>query len=140
LDTYSAARFLGRRIERSWRCLEIGSGMSTLWLAQRCAQVELLRAEIARRKVSNATIHYRWQAAEMCDFSAWSGQPPDFVLIDGGPRPQCLVAALAVVKPGGFVYVDNTDLASTAQNSRDLLEAHARAHDCTIWVFRGLVP
>lgn len=147
---YAAARFLARRIGHTWRILEIGSGMSTLWLAQRCAQVdsieadqrwvELLSAEIARRKVANAKIHFRWQAAEMCDFSAWADSRPDLVFIDGGPRPQCLVAALAVVKPGGLVYVDNTDLASTAQNCRNLLEAHAQAHDCTIRIFRGLVP
>jgi precorrin-6B methylase 2 len=147
---YAAIRFLRRRITPAWRVLEIGAGMSTLWLARHCGQVDsieadqrwvdLLRADIARHGVTNARVLFRWRADEMCDFRDWPDGSLDLAFVDGGPRPQCLEAALPKVKPGGFVYVDNTDSVKTAQNSRELLEAYAREHRCPMWIFRGFVP
>lgn len=147
---YSAARHLARQIKRNWQVLEIGSGMSTLWLAERCAEVnsieadarwvEALNREIVRRRLTNAHIHFRWQANHMCDFSAWPDSSLDLVFIDGGPRPACFEAALAKVKAGGYIYVDNTDIEKTAQNSRFLVESFATDSGATLRVFRGFVP
>jgi len=147
---YAAIRFLRAQAKPDWRVLEIGSGMSTLWLARYCCIVDsieadetwvsLLQKEIARRKISNAHVHFRWRANEMCDFSNWADASLDLAFVDGGPRPECFTAALPKVKPGGFIYVDNTDIAKTAQHSRELVTAYATAEKCPLWIFRGFVP
>jgi predicted O-methyltransferase YrrM len=147
---YPAIRFLRTHLTHASRVLEIGSGMSTLWLAQHCDHVDSieadqrwvgwLREEIARRHLSNVEVLFRWQAAEMCDFSNWPDASLDLVFVDGGPRPQCCEAALPKLKPGGFLYVDNTDIAKTAANSRELIEAYGRERYCAVRIFRGFVP
>lgn len=147
---YPAIRFLAQRARRDWQVLEIGSGMSTLWLAQHCGQVDsieadeawfkLLRDEIGRRKLPNSRVNLRWRANEMCDFSNWADASLDLAIVDGGPRPECFTAALPKVKPGGYLYVDNTDISKTAQHSRELVLGYAETHRCAMWVFRGLVP
>lgn len=147
---YSAIRFLKRRARSDWRVLEIGSGMSTIWLAQHCGEVDsieadetwvtLLRHEIEKRRLSNVRVHFHWRADEMCDFSRWADLSFDLAFVDGGPRPECFTAAIPKVKPGGFIYVDNTDIVKTAQHSRELVLAYARAHGCRLWIFQGLVP
>jgi Methyltransferase domain len=147
---YPAIRFLRRRFNGNWHVLEIGSGMSTLWLASHCAQVEsieadqrcvdLLQAEIARRRIPNVHLFFRWLADEMCDFSQWPDASFDLAFVDGGPRTECFINALPKVKSGGYVYVDNTDIAKTSGRSRELLLAYAREHRCQTWIFRGFAP
>jgi hypothetical protein len=147
---YPAIRFLHRQLNRNWHVLEIGSGMSTLWLASHCARVEsieadqrwvdLLQVEIDRRRVTNAHVAFRWVATEMCDFSQWPDASFDLALVDGGPRAACFTSALPKVRPGGFIYVDNTDIENTSGDAGERLLAHAREHRCRTWTFRSFVP
>lgn len=147
---FPALRYLAARTTRDWRVLEIGSGMSTIWLAERCGYVDsieaderwvgLVESQIARRNLRNVQVHYRWRADEMCCFSNWPDESLDLVFVDGGPRPECFTAALPKLKPGGFVYVDNTDVAAISQHASELVHAAARERGWRMLVFRGLVP
>ncbi|MDD2765426.1 MAG: class I SAM-dependent methyltransferase [Opitutaceae bacterium] len=147
---YNARQALARHICPDWQVLEIGSGMSTLWLARRCRQVDSfeadpdwvqkIRAELQRLGLPNVRVHYRWHWQELCDFSAWPDESLDLLVVDGGPRPECIEAGFPKVKPGGYIYVDNTDQPRTAGRSKSVLIELARQPGARLWTFRDFVP
>ena len=156
--------WFGQRIERPWippsatqvierflppgaQVLEIGAGMSTLWLARRCQSMlsieadqkwfEQLRGIIAQRGLKNVNLQYRWQAHEMCDFSAIPDGSLHFCLIDGGPRLECLRAALPKMRTDGLIYVDNTDL---HLSTKEFLLTLPTTHSLRLTFHRGFAP
>jgi len=147
---YSAARELARRLTPAATVLEIGGGMSTLWLARRCRRLVTyeadpvwcgqLREMIRARGLGNVELHHRWMAQEMADFGAFADRSLDLVFIDGGPREWCVRSSFAKVRPGGAVYVDNTDVPGIAGRSRELLLAHAQATRAGVRHFVDFVP
>ncbi len=147
---YPAINYLARRIAPAARALEIGAGMSTFWLAARCADVfsieanedwfSFLQAEAARRGLSNLRLEYRWQADHMCDFRAIPDHSLDLVFVDGGPRLACIQAALPKLKAGGLLYVDNTDDAGSDHSTKRFLRENAAATGARLTFFRGLPP
>jgi len=157
-------RYYGKLVERPWippsatrkiqgfltpdtRVLEIGGGMSTLWLAKRCRSLlsieadqkwfDQLRALVVERGLNHVDLQFRWQASEMCDFSSLSDGSLDFCLIDGGPRLECIQAALPKMKPDGLIYVDNTDLYIP---SKEFLLTLPAMHSCRLSFHRGFAP
>jgi hypothetical protein len=146
---FSAIRYIRRQVRREWRVLEIGSGMSTLWFAERCAEVDSIEADVSwherlvaelAARGSQARVHYRWRWDHMCDFSMWPDRSLDLLFVDGGPRPECVEAGLAKVRPGGLIYVDNTDQPRTSGRSKDLLIRLAREPGTELTTFRDFVP
>ncbi len=122
---YRAVKCLDELIEPDWRILEFGSGMSTSWFARRCAFV--LSLETDRRWFANVRVHLERAGLENVDCrlcSATADGDPDYsgaisdhgdsafdlALVDGARRDLALEVALALVKPGGYVFLDNTDL------------------------------
>jgi len=117
---YPVVRHLERLLQPSWTVLEFGSGGSTLWLAERVARVvshehdpawyrrvsEKLGAE-GRRNVTLKLIESReaYIAPEPAPAPGF-----DFVLVDGHWRDGCARAAVRLVRPGGLVYFDNSDV------------------------------
>lgn len=143
----SATRDIGSRLSSAARGLEIGAGMSTLWLAPRCgslvtieadeAWVKSLRNILAERGWGHVDLRALWRAEEMCDFADIPDGSLDFCLIDGGPRAACLRAALPKLKPDGWAYVDNTDLYPDAKALLLTLEAQNRG---SLVFHRGFAP
>jgi len=107
-----AVEYLGLLVEAPFRVLEHGSGGSTRWLAARCHSVtayeinEAWRGAVAALGLPNVTLkdsHYPHENME---------QPFDLLFIDGEPlrdRAVWLAQAVTLVKPGGYVVLDNAN-------------------------------
>ena len=115
---YFAIDALDRLVKPEYRIVEIGAGMSTLWLAERAALVQsyewdegwysLLSAELEKRKASNVILR-RCRGHEFMGFTDIVDGSVDLAFIDGGPRSLCLFNLWAKVKKGGSLYLDNWD-------------------------------
>jgi hypothetical protein len=115
---YRAIDELDNLIQKDWKILEFGSGMSTVWLAQRCELVRSIEHDrawyekvseiIEEKKIANIIYEYR-EPDRYTDLSAFEDNYFDFVLIDGLQRSECVKSALPKLKNPGFVYLDNCD-------------------------------
>lgn len=149
---YRAVERLDALIEPDWKIVEFGSGMSTIWFAQRCAFV--LSLETDDRWFAN--VHAHLERADLASVecrlcSAASDGSPDYsgtvsdrrasefdlALVDGARRDLAMEVALTLVKPGGYIFLDNTDLPNDDCRiaAARLTEAAAR-----VWVFNDLSP
>ena len=108
----------------SWRVLEFGSGASTAWYAARSAHVVSLEDDTAWYEHVQSLLtpdlaarcdlrciplkDFRLVAADLDPASF------DLVVVDGNHEPgatraDCAAAARPLVKPGGYVVVDDSD-------------------------------
>lgn len=118
--------------------LEFGSGMSTVWLARRCAVLDSIEHNgpwhgrvtqlLAQHAASHARVHLR-EEIDYPDLSAFPTEHFDFILIDGIRRDECVQSAISRLKPGGFIYLDNTDRYVTACSllTEVVTQRHGRA-------------
>jgi len=105
-------------LDKTKSVLEFGSGMSTAWYAERAATVLSLE--------DNAEWHTKTHASllalgnvdhRLCKTldeyllaGVDEGQKFDFIMVDGTQRYDCLKAALPRLRPGGMLYLDNSDM------------------------------
>jgi hypothetical protein len=115
---YRAIRHLEGLLEPDWKVLEFGSGMSTLWFAKRCHTVVSIEDnEQWYLKVSEiledngaTNVEYKLKSAkEYHILDECMDGYFDFTLIDGTQRDKCAKSALAKIREGGYIYLDNTD-------------------------------
>lgn len=143
---YRAVRHLDKLIRPSWRILEYGSGMSSLFFAKRCSQLvsiesdrEWFSAMLRRFNESGIqNVNYRLCGPSFyATHSDLSDGTFDLVVVDGIARDQCAVEALRVVRPGGYVFYDNSDVpwAEYAAARRTLVEAAA-----SVTIFDDFTP
>ena len=131
---FSAVRSIERLLRPEWRLLEFGSGMSTVWFARRVAKVVSIEtdadwhgrvaARLQRRGLSERVEH--WLVPPNLEgLSSTLPQGFDFALVDGMSRDVATALALSVVKPGGYIYLDNSDVPSAEYKTarEQLLEA-----------------
>jgi predicted O-methyltransferase YrrM len=146
---YRAVQHLGGIIQPHWRVLEFGSGMSSLFLAQRCHLLVSIESDpawygqmhqlFARRGIVN--VDYRLR-----DPDGYTALPDladhsfDLVVVDGLVRDQAALVALQKVKPGeGYVFLDNSDVPWPEHKAaRRVLTAAAEADG--VRVFNDLYP
>ncbi len=98
--------------------LEFGSGSSTIWIAKRAASVfavednsswaEHVTSRLQDEHLHNATVVFA-SGENYYDIDKIADHPFDLVVVDGSWRWKCIAAALPYVKPGGFLYLDNSD-------------------------------
>ena len=115
---YSAVAALQDVISSSQIVVEVGSGMSTLWLGSRVRKVVSfewnpewygrIKSELARKRLSNVDLRL-CVGHEQMGFREVKESSVDLAFIDGGPRSLCLRNLWSKVKPGGFFYLDNWD-------------------------------
>jgi len=132
---WGAVDHVKRVLQPDWRVFEWGSGGSTLWFAQRVADVssmennpewyEKTRAELAQYGLS-ANV---WLQCEenLPDYAAeieWHAAP-DLVSVDGRNRASCLRYACGTLKPGGYLVLDNSERAEY-QDAMHLLDTWER--------------
>ena len=144
---YPFVRHLRRLCERSWRVLEFGSGASTVWLSAHAAHVvshehdaawhARTAARLATLRRGNVELRLLTRRDEYAAVDAYGAKQFDFVLVDGHWRDACAESALRAVRPGGFVYFDNSDVPDA--DHRAAVEILARAAGES-WRFVGLCP
>jgi hypothetical protein len=125
--TKRACELLEQWLTPSDEGLEWGSGRSTLWLSERVRKLisvehhpywyRRICADLDRRKIANVEYHFAPIPCESQDGQTQYVQiadslPPeslDFVLVDGQHRDYCAQLALALLKPGGLLILDNAE-------------------------------
>jgi hypothetical protein len=145
---FRASKHLARLINPDWKVLEFGSGMSTIWFARRCASIvsieinedffELLSARLAAKSLTNVDYRLRdyQDSAELADYE---DSYFDLVLVDGVRRDRAMMTAIEKVKPGGYIYLDNSDYPHKEyQTARAMLLKAAGAEP--VRVFNDLTP
>jgi predicted O-methyltransferase YrrM len=98
-------------IQPDWEIIEHGSGGSTLWLAERAKSVKSVerdpdwRAVVQSKAPENVKVYGETYPADFHKLC-------DLLLIDGEPvelRADWLESAPQIVKPGGWVVLDNAN-------------------------------
>jgi predicted O-methyltransferase YrrM len=106
-------------IQPDWEILEHGSGGSTLWFAERAKSVTAIEIDpdwqmvVKSKAPENVTIDSICKADKKCDL----------LLIDGEPvktRAMWIDMAPNLVKPGGWVVLDNANRPEYAEERKAL--------------------
>jgi SAM-dependent methyltransferase len=117
---YPAIRMIDRLLRRFWRVLEFGAGGSTPWLARRVSRVLALESnrdwhlQVGSRlqalRCAGVDLLLRENAMDYTTADHCAPREFDFVVVDGAWRDRCAQTALRLVRPGGYVYLDNSDV------------------------------
>lgn len=117
---FPLVRHLNRLLAPSWNVLEFGSGASTVWLANRVANVvshehnpewyARVQAKLKTSKYQNVRLSLLTSSSEYASVEAYGERMFDLVLIDGHWRDVCAESAVRAVRPGGLIYFDNSDV------------------------------
>lgn len=117
--SYDAVRVIAAHLARfpQSSVLEFGSGFSTLWLAQRCGRLYSIEdspvwyGRMQPRLRAQAHVGYELCTTpdSYCNAAARYGGAFDLIIVDGSHRHCCVQQSLAYLKPGGILYLDNTD-------------------------------
>lgn len=139
--TYAATDFLQSRIPTHLRVFEWGAGGSTLWWAQRTAEVVTCEHdpdwynEVLRVQPSNVTIILRSIKGNAYASEVLNHRLFDVIVIDGADRLSCANFATDALSPDGVIVWDNSDRASAEEGLELLRSAGFKRID-----FRGLGP
>lgn len=109
---YSAISRLNSIISHEYVMLEFGSGMSTIWYAQRCRTLVSIEHDpdwynavnslIKRYRLKN--VDYRLRSEyNYEDLSDINDNRFDLVVIDGIKRPECAHTSIIKVKHGSYI-------------------------------------
>ena len=133
---YDAIDRFDKRLDAQSRVLEFGSGMSTVWYAARAGTVTSIEdhhpwflkvKELLKTKRLDNVI-YRF-AEDIDSYTTVEKMDDgyDLIVIDGSHRDRCATAAISLVRPGGTIYLDNSDRSGTPnQISMTFAEATLR--------------
>lgn len=105
-----ATEYFDKMLRANYDVMEYGGGGSTLWLARKVKSVvtyepnELWYKKLGQVKPNNVTLRFSYLPPASAEV--------DILYIDGDPviyRGLWLGASHAIVKPGGFVVLDNAN-------------------------------
>lgn len=133
LISYRAAKHLDGLFRNNWRGVEFGSGYSTPWLAKRLGFLLSIeddpnwhrRVEGLLAATDPTAVRHELRTAE--SYAALAEFPDgffDFALVDGSQRADCIAAVVPKIRPGGWLYLDNSDKDMTRPDG-DLRRAEA---------------
>lgn len=154
--SYDAQQVIAAHLTPRSRVLEFGSGMSTVWYAERAGEVvsienyrpwfDQVQGIINSRKIGN--IRYRF-AADFDEYTTIGDKERsdgfDLIMIDGRVRDRCVRAALDMLRPGGMLYLDNSDKAGGSPSgdipaARRMLLDFAFAKGASTRLFTDFAP
>lgn len=117
--TAEAVSILSTWLQPNDRGLEWGSGRSTLWLSGRIAHLVSIESDpvwftkVQQMTTGRKNVDLRFQDDEAGYVSVTEEISPlslDFVLVDGAlARDLCAHRAIALLKPGGMLVLDNAN-------------------------------
>lgn len=146
---FRAIEHLERIIAPDWEVLEFGSGMSTLWFARRCkllvsvetdkAWYDAIKSKLAERGLGNVDYRLR-DKSEAHVLNDYEDSCFDLVLVDGPRRDLSVITAIRKVKPGGYVYLDNTDAPIRENQIAKSVLISAAGGEANVKVFNDLTP
>lgn len=152
---YSSIKSLRKFLNKDCRVLEFGSGMSTIWFAEHAGEVfsiedyklwfDKVSKIIAAKQLHNIT--YRFAESESEYYSFMSDDPKgfDLVMVDGSYRSKCISHAAKLVRPGGILYLDNSDKDSDPSGgdmrvSESLVKEFAKKTDAEVKEITDFAP
>ncbi len=135
---YDAINVLGKLLSKKSRVLEFGSGMSTVWYAKVAGEVysvednhawyEKVDATLKERQLNNIHYDFAQTPTDYANFMADDTAGFDLIMVDGSYRSACIASAAKLLRPGGILYLDNSDKhSSSAGGDTRLAEARALA-------------
>ena len=150
----AAVRRIDRLANKNWTVVEFGSGMSTLWLAERFGHVISVESNsewykrVAAMCVQRSNIDYIFRPVS--NYTDLPAQLPhvDLVIVDGARRADCIDWAMKHLEAGRYLYLDNSDADKdhvpgpsprTFLARRKLLEMEATGK-VSLQIFRGFPP
>lgn len=130
------------------RVFEFGSGMSTLWFAERCRQVISVESdshwhEVVTQQCShmqNVRIIHATSKEDYLGAISTVGGKFDLILVDGLYRSDCLDLARPYLNPGGLLVVDDTDTIADLSVRVKQLFSDSRIVALRGWVSGNLHP
>ena len=135
---YSSIKFLKAFLCRDSRVLEFGSGMSTIWYAKNAGEVfsvenykpwyEKITKIIERKNIKNINYIFTEDESEYSSFMSNDAKGFDLIMVDGDFRSKCILSASKLLKPGGILYLDNSDKDS-APSGGDMRLAESSLRD-----------
>lgn len=124
--SYRAIKEIECLIQKDWKAIEFGSGMSTLWIARRCGFLHSVedneqwykKVTAILSQLSIGNTRYELRSKDVySDLTEYNDHYFDFALIDGMNRADCVRTAVKKIKHGGWIYLDNSDKFADDPNS-----------------------
>ncbi|MEB3192031.1 MAG: hypothetical protein VKL42_16945 [Snowella sp.] len=105
---YRAIKYLEELLQPDWAMLEWGSGMSTLWFAQRVKSLTSIedyqpwydKVKSTINKAGNVDYQFK-PGSDYFSLDNYPDSSFDFILIDGSERGNCAEVAITKIKRGG---------------------------------------
>jgi predicted O-methyltransferase YrrM len=120
---YRAIQRLDQLIEPDWKMIEFGSGLSTVWFSRRCHKVvsvedceewyDKVKQDLSRHEITNVDYLFKTKN-DYSSLPEYADEQFDLILVDGSDRGKCAATAVKRLKPGGYIYLDNSDKHSSA--------------------------
>ena len=136
--SYSSVDYLKKMLTKDSRVLEFGSGMSTIWYSRYAGEVFSVEdylpwynkmTEIFQNKnVKNITYKFVDNEQDYSTFMSEDKLGFDLIMVDGSYRSKCILESTKLLRPGGILYLDNSDKDSTATGG-DMRKAERYARD-----------
>ena len=116
---YQGIEFLASKLGPESRVLEFGSGMSTVWYAGHARQVcsvedyrpwfEKVRGLLKSRGLDNVNYRFAETPEAYTEFMQGAAEGFDLVMVDGSHRSECIRKSATLLRPGGVLYLDDSD-------------------------------
>jgi protein-L-isoaspartate O-methyltransferase len=121
--SYAATKYIKSKISKKSRILEFGSGMSTIWYAKNGGQVysvedyepwyKKIKLLIETKNYNNIKYQYEPNEDAYASYMQNDTTGFDLIMIDGSHRSKCAEQSAKLLRPGGLLYLDNSDKDST---------------------------
>ena len=152
--SYRARRMIASLLSEDTRMVEFGSGNSTPWFAARVGFVlsiedlpewfDYVQKRLKEKEIQNVRHELR-TTKNYADLSDIDDSSLDFTLIDGTNREGCVRSVIPKLKPGGWLYLDNSDKDQTfpdgdMRRAENALREVAAARSGSIYYFSDFSP